>query len=592
MATTTATAISAANTDDVYGSRSNQPGVGNNPAQYDTGYLDIADHPSTTWAPVTGCVFTIPALPGWSGNVSDITDCYIEYYNGAGTATVSIKSQVKLISGTPSGGTFPSSYTSGNTPLSMYDNAVTVSPVGWDTGGGYAGSWTLNTYKRGPSVTDHLKNAITAGATPGTSKVTVVVYGVTSAGPNNGARVNSYNAGSNRPTLKVEYNYTPQSGTATPARVTGSGATRTARASRLLAYMTSPVQGKALLTKPPTAPPTGNPVVVFVHGGRFVSGFCDTVSRTDENGIPFDWQEALIDAGWAVASAEYVLSLETPFYNEVWTHPYGVKQVKTLVRYLQTNAASLGLDATKIVLAGMSAGGQIAAMAALTIGDTATYTLVQNGAPNGRCGFGKTSNYAQEVQVNFRPFGSYGGTSLTRMVTDGTEPDSIAGLMLYAAPIDMTGLQGYNSPFNQSAYNAYHGLSTGETPGTSLKSESDVDDYMLGTTGTIYAGRTRTPDIPVLYVRAGADTSFIPNAVGVTPLVNALTTLGVDTSKAEVTSGTNPDATAMSRTGLTRMVVTGADHAHTIFSSDPADTVTWLNMATSAPAWTPTVAVF
>ncbi len=29
-----------------------------------------------------------------------------------------------------------------------------------------------------------------------------------------------------------------------------------------------------------------------------------------------------------------------------------------------------------------------------------------------------------------------------------------------------------------------------------------------------------------------------------------------------------------------------------MFNSDPADTVTWLNMATSAPAWTPTVAVF
>ena len=217
-----------------------------------------------------------------------------------------------------------------------------------------------------------------------------------------------------------------------------SGATRTARASPALAYMTSPVQRESPAENPrrPHRPVTRLSCSSTAAGSSRV--LRHSVPPTD--GIPFDWQEALIDAGWAVASAEYVLSLETPFYNEGVDPPVRGETGQDPGQ-VPANQRSIPRPRRDKDRAGRHVGGRSdAAMALSPSGDTATYTLVQNGAPNGQCGFGKTSNYAQEVQVNYKTFGSYGGTSLTRMVTDGTEPDLIAGLMLYAAPIDMTGL--------------------------------------------------------------------------------------------------------------------------------------------------------
>ena len=157
MATTTATAISAANTDDVYGSRSNQPGSGNNAAQYDTGYLDIADHPPPPTPPSPGCVFTIPALP--DGQAMSLTSptATSSITTVPGQRPVSIKSQVKLISGTP----VRPARSHRPTPAATRPCRCTTTPSPSPRRLGHRRRVRQfvdpQHLKRGPSVTDHLK---------------------------------------------------------------------------------------------------------------------------------------------------------------------------------------------------------------------------------------------------------------------------------------------------------------------------------------------------------------------------------------------------------------------------------------------------
>lgn len=576
MATTTATAYSAANLDDVLVNRNNTQGINNNGAQYDTTYCDIGDHPTAAYAPVSGYIFTIPALSGWSGNNSDIVDCYVEWYNPYSGVTASIKSLVKLIYNTPSGGAFPSSFSSTNNPLSMYNAATGISGVAWDTGGGKSGSWTQNTYGKGPSVTDHLKTAFTAGATAGSSKVTVVVYGVTSAGPNNGIRANSYNYGSNRPRLVVTYNFTATDATPTPSPVTATATVKTPLPFISKPYTSAPTNIWGDLYLPPTTKPSnGYPTVLWVHGGRFVLGGRQN-SSTEENDLPTNLLTGLLNAGYAVASIDYLLATETVGWNYGLTHPMPVKHAKTALRYWQTNAAANGLDPNRFVVAGYSAGAEIAALAGLSIGDTTTYTFRQNGTPDGRTQQGKTSSYAYEVNGNYRTYGTQ-GSGLNYYVTSGTEPDAIKGILLYACPVDLEGIKNYNSPSNTSAVNSYTGFSSGES--VTINGEGSVDKYIAGTSGSVYAGSSHTPDVPIAHYRSTGDTTIIPDAVSATPLYDTLNTAGVDVSKAEITSGTDPAASAMSLTGLTRFAVSGT-HAQTVFNSDPDEVITWLNLVT------------
>ncbi len=90
------------------------------------------------------------------------------------------------------------------------------------------------------------------------------------------------------------------------------------------------------------------PVIVFVHGGAFTSG-----DRRDYTGIG----EALAHAGFAVAIPSYRLFPETDAAG-------ATADVASAVAWVAKNGNDYGIDATKLVLAGHSAGGQIVAMLA------------------------------------------------------------------------------------------------------------------------------------------------------------------------------------------------------------------------------------
>ncbi|MET7477043.1 alpha/beta hydrolase [Streptomyces sp. NPDC005648] len=102
------------------------------------------------------------------------------------------------------------------------------------------------------------------------------------------------------------------------------------------------------------------PCVVWIHGGAWYFGDRRYLPETVEPDGVFD---ALLDAGIAVASIDYRLSAEAPF-------PAQLHDTKAAIRYLRHFADRLNLDPGRIGVWGESAGGHLAALAALTGGLT------------------------------------------------------------------------------------------------------------------------------------------------------------------------------------------------------------------------------
>jgi len=95
------------------------------------------------------------------------------------------------------------------------------------------------------------------------------------------------------------------------------------------------------------------PVLVYVHGGGWVLGF-----RRWQGRILF---RRLVAAGWSVISIEYHLS-------PIATWPSHIVDVKRAIAWARANPELTGGDAERIAIAGNSAGGHLASLAALTPG--------------------------------------------------------------------------------------------------------------------------------------------------------------------------------------------------------------------------------
>lgn len=100
------------------------------------------------------------------------------------------------------------------------------------------------------------------------------------------------------------------------------------------------------------------PLVIYLHGGGWQSG------HTRHSGAFEDWPGVLASIaarGYVVASIEYRLSSEAPF-------PAAVQDVKAAIRWLRTNARRFGLDRSRAVVWGGSAGGQLAGLVGASCG--------------------------------------------------------------------------------------------------------------------------------------------------------------------------------------------------------------------------------
>ncbi|TVT61170.1 alpha/beta hydrolase [Amycolatopsis rhizosphaerae] len=113
-----------------------------------------------------------------------------------------------------------------------------------------------------------------------------------------------------------------------------------------------------LLLRPQNAP-GALPVIMWFHGGGQVLGFA-------AQDVP--WLKQLSAAlGCAVAAVDYRLAPETPA-------PGAAEDGYTAYRWISDHATDLGLDPTRIGLAGQSGGGGIAATTALLIRDRGAVT--------------------------------------------------------------------------------------------------------------------------------------------------------------------------------------------------------------------------
>jgi acetyl esterase len=96
------------------------------------------------------------------------------------------------------------------------------------------------------------------------------------------------------------------------------------------------------------------PILVWYHGGGFTIGDLDTADRT--------CQKLAMGTGAIVVSIDYRLSPEHPF-------PAAADDCITALRWVASNGASLGGDASRIAVGGDSAGGNLAAVVAVQARD-------------------------------------------------------------------------------------------------------------------------------------------------------------------------------------------------------------------------------
>ena len=108
-------------------------------------------------------------------------------------------------------------------------------------------------------------------------------------------------------------------------------------------------------------PPDGakrHPMVLYIHGGGWTTG------HSRQSGAFDDFPKVLASLaarGYTVASLNYRLSSEAPF-------PAQIQDVKTAIKFLRAHGEEYKIDPAKALVWGGSAGGHLAALAALTCG--------------------------------------------------------------------------------------------------------------------------------------------------------------------------------------------------------------------------------
>jgi acetyl esterase/lipase len=161
-------------------------------------------------------------------------------------------------------------------------------------------------------------------------------------------------------------------------------------------------------------------LIVWVHGGAWRSG-----SKAE---MPL---KRLVNDGYAVASVDYRLSTEARF-------PALIHDIKAAVRFLRGHSEELDVSAEKIVIAGSSAGGHLAALVGVTNG---------NSELEGTIGDDRNQSSAVQGILSF-----YGAANLTTILSQSTphglgvrvpalelllggQPDSLPELARLASPV-------------------------------------------------------------------------------------------------------------------------------------------------------------
>ena len=108
------------------------------------------------------------------------------------------------------------------------------------------------------------------------------------------------------------------------------------------------------LHRPHGAPAQGAPALLYVHGGGFVTFSLDTHDRL--------MREYAGAGGFVVIGVDYPLSPEARY-------PVALDRIVALVRWLAERGAELGVDGSRLVIGGDSAGGNLSLATAMRLRD-------------------------------------------------------------------------------------------------------------------------------------------------------------------------------------------------------------------------------
>ena len=117
-----------------------------------------------------------------------------------------------------------------------------------------------------------------------------------------------------------------------------------------------PIRGRRLLCRLHMPGPGPLPVMLYIHGGGWVWGSIDSHDRMA--------REYAAAAHCAVLLVDYSLSPEVVF-------PHALHECADVARWLAANGTTLGLDPTRMVVGGDSAGGNLAAALGLLFREAA-----------------------------------------------------------------------------------------------------------------------------------------------------------------------------------------------------------------------------
>jgi len=116
-----------------------------------------------------------------------------------------------------------------------------------------------------------------------------------------------------------------------------------------------PIRGRRLLCRFHRPTPGPLPVLIYIHGGGFVWNSIDTHDRL--------MREYAAGASCAVIGPDYALSPEARF-------PQALEECAAVIRWVARAGAAWGLDGSRIVVGGDSAGANLALGAALLLRET------------------------------------------------------------------------------------------------------------------------------------------------------------------------------------------------------------------------------
>ena len=167
-------------------------------------------------------------------------------------------------------------------------------------------------------------------------------------------------------------------------------------------------------------PAAGFPLIVFIHGGGWLGGD----ARHCGPFVDFpDVLAKLAARGYVVASVTYRLSGEAAF-------PAPIQDVKTAIRWLRSRADAYAIDPARAATWGVSAGGHLAALAAVS-GDVAALEPPQreSNAPalDGAANIQITAGVSDQVQGAAIWYGVYDFASLDAQAREAGLPASQYG---------------------------------------------------------------------------------------------------------------------------------------------------------------------